>query len=347
MNFPTTPIYWRIPAYFDTFIAWPYLKHMMNMSKPVLILTLTLTLLPVLCASPVQSTAQEHQTKYRRLILKDGSYVSTGEFSIQGDRVHYFSTERGEWEDLPYSMVDWEATETFAEVESRRRSEQVDESAREFMEEDARTPLVKPGLQLPSPDGVFLEDFYQGKPELCHLMQNGADLKKNLGRNILRGAINPIAGSKQTIELEGPHAEVQSHILNPVIFVSIDPGDPLQGYTSATAKDHLHIVRCEIKNQKRIVGTVNIAIYGKVTQDAQFVETAVEPVSKYWVKVSPVLPLQPGEYALVEVEEKDAMNQFVWDFGVDPEAEPNVNVLRPSEEKDEPVLIQNTRNKAK
>jgi hypothetical protein len=344
-EFPNMPIHCRIPAYFDTFIAYPYLKHMMRAPKLVLILTLTWAILPAGFASP--APVREQAGKYRRLILKDGSYVSTGEFSIQGGRVHYFSTERGEWEDLPYSMVDWEATKTFAEAESRRQSEQADESARERGEEDARAPLVKPGLQLPSPDGVFLEDFYQGKPELNRLMQNGADLKKNLGRNILRGAINPIAGSKQTIELAGLHADVQSHTLNPVIYVSIDPGDPLQGYTSATAKDHLHIVRCETKDQKRIVGTVNIAIYGKVTQSAQLVETAVEPVSEYWVKVSPASPLQPGEYALVEVEEKGDMNQFVWDFGVDPDAGPNLNILRPSEEKNEPVLIQKTRNKAK
>ena len=152
--------------------------------------------------------------------------------------------------------------------------------------------------------------------------------------------------SKQTIELAGLHADVRSHTLNPVIYVSIDRSDPLQGYTADTAKDHLHIVRCEIKNQNRIVGAVKIAIYGKATQSAQFVETTVEPISDYWVKVSPVSPLERGEYALVEFDENGAMNQFVWDFGVDPEAEPNLKVIRPSVDKNEPVLIK-TREKAK
>ena len=323
---------------------------MMKTSKFILIPAMTIMILSVIFASPISATVKEQKIEYRRLILKDGSYELISEFSIQGDRVHYFSTERREWEDLPYSMIDWEATKTFADEESRRQSERVQESlageARERMEENAHTPLVKPGLRLPSPDGVFLEDFYQGKPELNHLMQNGAGLKKNLGHNILRGVINPIAGSKQTIELAGLHADVRSHTLNPVIYVSIDRSDPLQGYTADTAKDHLHIVRCEIKNQNRIVGAVKIAIYGKVTQSAQFVETTVEPISDYWVKVSPVSPLERGEYALVEFDENGAMNQFVWDFGVDPEAEPNLKVIRPSVDKNEPVLIK-TREKAK
>ena len=52
--------------------------------------------------------------KYKRLILKDGAYELISEYSIQGDRVRYFSSERHQWEDLPYSMIDWAATESFA-----------------------------------------------------------------------------------------------------------------------------------------------------------------------------------------------------------------------------------------
>jgi hypothetical protein len=148
------------------------------------------------------------------------------------------------------------------------------------------------------------------------------------------------------VELKGLHARIQSHVPSPVIYFSIDPGDPLMGYSSATAKDHLRIVRCETKKGNRIVAAFNIAIYGKVKQRAQYVEARIEPVSDYWVKVAPAAPLPPGEYALVEFDDKGSMNQFVWDFGVNPAAAPNPAVVLTNPERGEPALIQKPRKKA-
>jgi hypothetical protein len=297
--------------------------------------------------SPKSSAAEE--AKYKRLILKDGSYELIREFSIRGDRVHYFSAERNEWEDLPYSLIDWDATEEFAGTHSlkqaERSNEAFDRASKERMDEGARSPVVAPGLRLPSPGGVYILDVYQGKPALSPINQNGADLNKNTGRNILRGIVNPIAGSKQTIELPGPHSRVQSHTSIPSIYVSIDSSDPLQGYTSETAKDHLRIVRCEQKKDKRIVGAINIAVYGKMKQRAQYIEAKVETVSKYWAKVTPANALERGEYALVEFDEKGAMNQFVWDFGVDPLAPQNSNIVRPGSDRNGPALIQKIKTK--
>jgi hypothetical protein len=308
-------------------------------------------LLLILMGSPSESffcrpSAEEgRQREYKRLILKDGSYELISQYEIQGGRVRYFSTERDEWEELPNALIDWDATAEYADQHAQRASAKTKEALEASAErnEDARTPTVMPGLKLPLPEGVFLLDIYQGRPELNRLIQNGTDINKNMGRNILRGVLNPVAGSRQTIELEGQHAAIQSHVLNPSIYVAVDAGDPSKGYTAQTAFNHLRIVRCEEKNGNRIVAVSNIAIYGKVEQSAQYIDAKVEPVSDYWVKVIPAATLQTGEYALVEFDERGSMNLLVWDFGVNPQAPDNPEIFPSIPKKEEPVLIQKSR----
>lgn len=298
-----------------------------------------------------ESSAPE-QRVLKRLILKDGSSLATSKYEIKGNRVRYFSSERREWEEVPYSLIDWSATdqygkETTAERQARLAQSKEDD-AQQRGEEEAKTPLIAPGIRLPETGGVLLLDQFEGRPELNRLQQNGASVNKNRVGNILRGAINPIASTKQTIELAGLHARVQSHVGDPQIYVALDSwGDPLTGYTPETAKEHFRIVRCQEKNGKRIVGVVNIAVYGKVKRDAAYVKTKVEPVSGHWVKVTPATPLPPGEYALVELLGKEGINTFVWDFGVNPASPENVSAQKQEpEKKHEPLVLQKRRKLA-
>ena len=114
----------------------------------------------------------------QRLILKDGSYQPATKWEIHGDRVRYYSAERYQWEEVPYSLVDWPATEQWEkESASHRISEETKEVSAELeeakREEEARTPLVAPGIKLPSQGGVFLLDRFQGQPQLVELTQSG------------------------------------------------------------------------------------------------------------------------------------------------------------------------------
>src|SRR5712672_1919875 len=171
---------------------------------------------------PVRSPAQDLA---RRLILKDGSYQLVTKYEVKGERVRYKSAERDEWEELPSSLVDWPATEKY-EKERPTRSAIPEASAldkqtdAERAAEESHLPQVAPGLRLPEDSGVFLLDSFQGQPQLIEMQQLEGDVNRNTRGNIFRGAINPIASAKQSVELEGEHAIVHAHVGVPSIYIN-------------------------------------------------------------------------------------------------------------------------------
>lgn len=295
------------------------------------------------------------QTHAKRLILKDGSYQPATKWEIKGERVRYYSAERSMWEELPKSLVDWPATEKWNQEREagalRETGRLSEEEEQERREEEARSPHVAPGLRLPESGGVFLLDVFSGKPQLVELVQNGGEVNKNTGRNILRAAINPVASSKQNIEIKGLRARVQSHVPVPAIYVNVNQGEAdaqaVPAATGATAEDgnddldqrpdRFRIVRVEKKKKSRVVGNIKIAFYGKVTQQGNWLEAKSEPVAGDWVKITPAAPLTSGEYALVEMLGEKEMNLYVWDFGVDPTAPANPTAWVPEQAKQTPT----------
>ena len=281
------------------------------------------------------------QSLAKRLILKDGSYQLAAKYEIKGDRVRYYSAERGEWEEIPKSLIDWDATEKYEQgrLQGAPSPEAIQldkELETEQKAEEARSPQVAPGLRLPGEGGVFLLDTFQNQPQLDELQQSGSELNKNTKSNILRAAINPLASAKQTIELDGVRAKIQSHTGVPAIYVNIDPRDATASPAAATGEppplppaERFKIVRAEIKNGKRIAGAIKIAPYGKVKADERFVAATVQELGGGWVKLSPKEPLASGEYAVAEILGKEGMNLYVWDFGVNPSAPANAFAGKP------------------
>lgn len=301
------------------------------------------------------------QQTSQRLILKDGSYQVVKTYEIKGDRVRYLSAERSEWEELPSNLVDWPATEKYrAEAAKPREDIQFNKDLDAEREaEEAGLPEVAPGLRLPEDSGVFLLDSYKGEPQLVELQQSAGDVNRNVKGNILRGAINPVASNKMTIELDGSHAAVQSHAGVPSIYIRMEeasgdvhpmgaegpaqdsghdgPQQPQQPQQAAVPFDKFRVVRAEVKGNKRIVGDVRRAITGKVSQEQKFAKTTVNRVTGGWLKVTPSEPLAPGEYAVVEMMGKEGMNLYVWDFGVNPNAPANANPWKPEAKRAKPI----------
>jgi hypothetical protein len=298
-------------------------------ASSLLALAILLALCAPLSAQTTSVVSPEQQTK--RIILKDGSFQSVVKYEIQGDRVHYFSAERYEWEDIPSSLVDWDATKKYeADLGSGKARAHVEtpEEREEREKEEANSPEIQPGLRLPGTGGVFLLDQYNGKPELSEILQNGSELNQAANKkSVLRTAINPIGSSKHSFELRQPHANIQSHVGSPVIYVDIDEGAlndvPLTG--------RFRIVRAEVKKDSRVIGNLKVTFTGKTSQEGNFIATNVEKVGTgEWVKVTPTQELPPGEYAVVEMLGPEEINLYVWDFGVNRQAPANPDTWRPS-----------------
>jgi hypothetical protein len=266
------------------------------------------------------------QQRSERLILKDGSYQSVSKYEMQGDRVHYFSAERFEWEDLPASLIDWDATNKYnAELTSGKMPTKIEETPEEKEErekQEANSPEIAPGVSLPGSGGVFLFDQFQGKPELAEILQNGSEVDKNAKKkSVLRSAINPQSG-KQAFEIKGAHAQVQAHVARPTIYIDIDEGPQ----NETALNERFRLVRVELKKDARVVGNVKVSLRGKVTQQNALLPATVSKLGTgEWIKLVPNQDLPSGEYAVVEMLNPEEMNLYVWDFGVNPNAPVNPN----------------------
>jgi hypothetical protein len=222
------------------------------------------------------------------------------------------------------------------------------DAAAERDEEKARMPEVAKGLELPNEDGVFVLDTFEGTPELVELLPT--ELNANAKTKHGLSTLNPLAGQKASLELEGAHAKVHLHVNDPAIYLSLDSNEHAEQVIShaitvntggtkdvASRKHGAHsatsgfaIVRVDERRALRIVGAVHISPNGTVTQDEDVIPAkAVVLPGKHWLRIAPDKPLLIGEYALVEIISASDINQSVWDFRVDPQLGDNVGSLGP------------------
>jgi hypothetical protein len=322
----------------------------------------------VLLLSAGMARAQEHKpmpmpqgvpgmSSNHRLILKDGSYQMVREYQIVGDRVRYLSQERGEWEEMPANLVDWDATRKWErdhatpqpdEVSpSMKEAEELDkEEAAEREDQRARMPEVAKGLELPDQDGVFVLDTFQGTPELVELVPTDMSMNQKNRHGI--STLNPLAGAKATIEIDGAHAKVHLHVNDPAIYLSLQgneqpltthaltvqtvqvPGKVNRKHGAQSASSGFAIVKVDERKAVRIVGAINVSPTGTVTQSEDVISAKAEVLpGKHWLKLTPDQPLKIGEYALVEILSPSDINQSVWDFSVNPMLGDNPSALGP------------------
>ncbi len=317
----------------------------------------------LISAVPGHAQATNAQTTNKRLILKDGSYQIATQYKIVGDRLRFYSAERGDWEEIPAALVDWPATEQWAKDHApgaapaaspaTPEAAAIDkEEQQERAEQNARTPAVAPGLRLPDEEGVWALDTFHDQPELVALVQNTGDVNQQTGHNILRSALNPMGGMKRAIEIPGAYSKIRLHVSGPAIYVSLSgesddltapepdavtvdthgapPPNQKNSYSSPTSQYAIVRVFDNLKRNYRVVSDVKVGVSGKVSQTEDIIPTTAQILpGKHWMKLVPREPLTIGDYALMEILGPGEVNVSVWDFRVDPQAADNKNAIIP------------------
>ena len=135
-----------------------------------------------------------------KLYLKDGSFQLAREYKVEGNRVHYYSAERSEWEDIPTDLVDLKRTE--AEVAETKKS--IEAEAKVLSEEDkAERELQNEIMKIPQNPGVYV---IEGK-ETRKFKAAESTVHTNKGRSVLK-ALSPVpmVTGKATLEIPEAHS---------------------------------------------------------------------------------------------------------------------------------------------
>ncbi|MGB2662504.1 MAG: hypothetical protein WAK48_00780 [Candidatus Acidiferrum sp.] len=264
--------------------------------------------------------------KSKKLILKDGTFQVVREYQVNGDRVRYFSEERGAWEELPAALVDWDATardEASSQKAANALAEKVhdqEEAKRLDNVSDIDASLqVGQGAFLPSAEGLFV---VEGKT-VRSLKQVEAGSKKDKLRTVEQVLSPiPIVPGKQRVYIAGEHAMLRLKTTTPEFYLREAPPDPdrvarieTSSRPGESGPDVMLIRAKEIKNGRELE-SIKTLFGEKIGADVNEVAIQRWEVAPNVYRFTLGEALTPGEYVVAEVL-SDGLNYFVWDFGVD------------------------------
>jgi hypothetical protein len=251
----------------------------------------------------------------KKLVLKDGSFQLVREYEIQGDRVRYYSIDQRDWEEMPASLVDWDATKKLSAEEAQRKAAliaklhaaEVARSA-DAMDVDASIEIA-PKVFLPPGDGLF---EFDGKT-IYPLTQAEADMKFSKTQMLKQVLVPvPIVPTRHTISLKGNRAKFRLKSTQTEFYMRTADGREPQ----------LDLIRAKVHGDKRDLENLDelfkeTAATGKISIPIQRWEIA-HGVYRFTLGTN----LEPGEYAMAEIVQGGATSLYFWDFGVDGNSPP-------------------------
>jgi hypothetical protein len=233
-----------------------------------------------------------------KLYLKDGGYHVVREYQVQPDRIHFYSVERSQWEDIPLDLVDLKRTEK----EAGDRKAQLDADAKSIADEEKVAREIKKEVsRIPQDPGVY---WLSGK-ETKVMKVAESTVHTNKGRSILkRLSPVPIVTGKATLELTGAHSAA----------VFTDPEQEF--YIQLSEPERFGIARLIVKGNVRIVENVTtIPVSNEIVEEPDLVPILRQEMDGGLYKIWPKEKLAPGEYAVVQFTE-GKLNMQIWDFAI-------------------------------
>ena len=282
--------------------------------------------------SPQEPKTAQNQTsaatlpRGKKLVLKDGTYQIVREYQRNGERVRYYSLERGDWEELPASMVDWEATakaEGEAEKSSSAMVEKVhkqEEAARmdNVADIDASLP-VGDGAFLPSGEGMFV---VEGKSvRILDQVVSGVKTDKKRTIEQILSPVQIVPGKKYLI-IAGARAGLRLRTTRPEFYLREAPQDPdhVSGVERSSrageSGPEVELLRVKVAHNERRLESISSLFGEQVSKKQDVISVQRWEIAPSVYRFTLGAPLPPGEYVLAELL-PDGMNLFVWDFGVD------------------------------
>jgi hypothetical protein len=265
-------------------------------------------------------------TRGKKLVLKDGNFQLVREYQRKGERVRYFSLERGAWEEIPAAMVDWDATAK-AQADSDKASAALlgkihaqEEAAKTETVLDVDASLqVAPGVFLPPGEGMFA---IEGK-SVTPLVQVGSQEKTDR-KTFLKQVLSPIpiVPGKRNVEIPGAKAKTRISSSGPEFYLREAPPDPdrespvIRSSRPGESGPEVELVRAIVKGNKRQLESIRSFFGQDVGTERKSIAIQRWEVAATVYRFTLGEPLPPGEYALAEIL-PGGMNLFVWDFGVD------------------------------
>jgi hypothetical protein len=262
----------------------------------------------------------------KKLVLKDGNFQLVRDYQRIGERVRYLSAERGEWEEIPAAMVDWDATARAAAEEQaeedalakRVRAQEQAQRIETVMDVDASLQ-VAPGVFLPPGEGMFLIDGKSVKP----LEQVGSQIKTDK-KQFLKQVLSPvpIVPGKRNVQIPGARASIRAANGQTEFYLREAPPDPdrttpiVKSSRPGESGPEVELVRATVKGNSRQLESIR-NLFGQQEEKRNSISIQRWEIAPTVFRFTVSEPLPPGEYALTEILQ-DGMNLYVWDFGVDP-----------------------------